>query len=101
MSKHTEGPWEHGTHFAGGTDILAGPIGSRVVVARVIDNSLLPFPEYVANARLIAAAPDLLAALSDLLDWGRENTSPRDENSPHTLLVAALSAIAKAKGETP
>jgi len=49
-----------------------------------------------ANARLIAAAPDLLAALEALTDWGREHTSPRDDNSPHLLLIAAMEAIAKA-----
>ena len=51
-----------------------------------------------ANARLIAAAPDLLAALRDLTDWGCTYTSPLDANSPHGLLIAARVAIAKATG---
>jgi hypothetical protein len=32
-------------------------------------------------------------ALAALLDWGRENTSPRDPNSPHALLVEAAAAL--------
>jgi hypothetical protein len=52
-----------------------------------------------ASRRLRDAAPDLLAALQALLDWGREHTSPRDPNSPHTLLIDAVRAIDKATTE--
>jgi hypothetical protein len=40
---------------------------------------------------------DLINAATDLLDWAREHTSPRDANTPHALLVTlanALTAIA-------
>ena len=54
-----------------------------------------------ANARLIAAAPDLLAALSGLVD-----VQPESETLDHDLngcdgcaLCSARQAIAKAKGE--
>ena len=52
-------------------------------------------PSKIANARLIAAAPDLLEALENL-----ERTAglPAMENDPSR--VAARAAIAKAKGET-
>lgn len=53
----------------------------------------------VADASLLASAPELLKALEDLTNWGRDNTSPLDTNSPHTLLIAAVDAIMKAKGE--
>jgi hypothetical protein len=43
-----------------------------------------------------AAAPQLAAALKDLLNWGREHTSPQDANSPHFLLVAAAKALEEA-----
>jgi hypothetical protein len=49
-----------------------------------------------ANARLIAAAPELAQALKALTKWGRDTTSPRDPNSPHALLVAAVDALQKA-----
>ncbi len=36
---------------------------------------------------------DLLKVLKKIVDWGRENTSPLDANSPHTLLVEASNLI--------
>ena len=50
------------------------------------------------NARIAAAAPELLDALRGLTDWCREHTSPVQENTPHDLIVAAMRAIAKAEG---
>lgn len=55
-------------------------------------------PNVEANAKLVAAAPDLLKALKDLLEWGRDHTSPIDPNSPHQLLVQACNAVIKATG---
>jgi hypothetical protein len=43
---------------------------------------------------------ELLAALKALTDWCREHTSPLDENSPHTLLVDACTAIDKANARS-
>lgn len=49
-----------------------------------------------ANAKLIAAAPELLAALLALLNWGRANLSPLHNPDAHPLLLAAHDAVAKA-----
>ena len=57
MGKHTSGPWEK----AG--QIIVGPV-STVALAQVCEG----VPEWRANARLIAAAPDLLEAC---LQWQR------------------------------
>jgi hypothetical protein len=43
---------------------------------------------------------ELLSALKALTDWGRGHTSPLDENSPHTLLVDACTAIDKANARS-
>ncbi len=43
----------------------------------------------------------LFSALSDLLDWGRNWTSPIDQNSPHKLLIAAHEAIELSKASPP
>jgi hypothetical protein len=52
---------------------------------------------YEAAVRTLAeTAPRqsrLEGVLTALLDWGLENTSPRDANSPHVLLVAAREAL--------
>ena len=48
--------------------------------------------------QLFAAAPELLEALTALLDWCREHTSPIQPNSPHELLVTSCAAIAAAAG---
>jgi hypothetical protein len=48
-------------------------------------------------ARAVNSHKDLVIALERLTEWGREHTSPRDKNSPHALLVAAVAALEKAK----
>ena len=59
--KHTPGPWQV-RHF-NPTEVCDcdGEIRGCSGIARTSTNS--PMPERVANAKLIAAAPDLLAAL--------------------------------------
>ena len=91
--QHTPGPWRYAGH--GGTHCLDA--AGRCIAEAPQPNGM-PESEGIANAHLIASAPDLLAALEALLDWGREHTSPTQPNSPHNLLVAACAAIAKAKG---
>jgi hypothetical protein len=59
---HTPGPWKAHSFSHGLKDV---PVSSETRdVARVLDCA---GPELVSNARLIAAAPDLLAALIDIL----------------------------------
>ena len=57
MSKHTPGPWEE-KHCPDGYGVFSG----KVMVAR-IDNTVGEFNQEKRNARLIAAAPELLEAL--------------------------------------
>ena len=72
MSEHTPGPWtafigddkntvavqvKHPRH--GGTIDLIQWMG--------FDNSAIPYEQHVANANLIAAAPELLEALKDFV----------------------------------
>ena len=67
MTKHTPGPWEIGGSFES-TEVFA-PAASRVSVARCGAEEArgggsyrVSTEEAQANARLIAAAPDLLEA---------------------------------------
>lgn len=88
MSKHTPGPWQ-----ALGRDILsmhAYPRASGPLVCVVDDNDNSKWP---ADAALIAAAPDLLAACEVLLD-----AVARGDHKDKALRTARA-AIAKAKGE--
>jgi hypothetical protein len=59
--------------------------------------TLLRTAEGRAVLALIEAAPEIRTAARDLLDWARENTSPRDPNSPHEILVRLAAALAKAE----
>lgn len=96
---HTPGPWEV-AQYAGDVTMIENrvPTGYGYLLTQVA--RILPVSESAEeNARLIAAAPDLLAALQALTDWGRDHTSPKDPNSPHALLVAARAAIARATGK--
>jgi hypothetical protein len=84
-TQHTPGPWRvrHGVNEA---FIDAPPIVCLAVV-----NSLCDLPKAVAeckaNARLIAAAPELLAALRWVVG---------DDNSDEPCMVAGRAAIEKA-----
>jgi hypothetical protein len=66
MSKHTPGPWEtddHETHWS----IMAGD--QHVADVRAFNSPVTTFAEGDANARLITAAPNLLAACERALAW--------------------------------
>mgnify|MGYP001590670855 CR=1 FL=1 len=98
VTSHTPGPWAVGSSDSPGYmgDLPRGSYyvadGRERVVAE-IDSCGEPLPCLMADARLIAAAPELLVALEALLlscdsdaDWGRAQSQAR-------------STIAKAKGE--
>lgn len=65
--QHTPGPWRMGYGYAT-RDIRSG---HRHIIARVD----VVTEEGEANARLIAAAPDLLAALETLAEWPRHSAT--------------------------
>ncbi|MFN3376347.1 MAG: hypothetical protein ACK40S_07335 [Burkholderiaceae bacterium] len=89
MSKHTPGPWGH--IIADGYTVRhpqiysdTGPVANATFLG---ENHV---DQLNANARLIAAAPELLKALQMLLEF--PNTGPATS--------AARIAIAKATGES-
>ena len=90
-TQHTPGPWNVTGLYVRERD--------GGLVASIIDlwhDQKTPKAEMDANARLIAAAPDLLAALKELL-WGASRTSDGDYSNAFT---AAREAIDKAtKGQ--
>ncbi|MGA1296426.1 MAG: hypothetical protein ACO3X1_14035 [Burkholderiaceae bacterium] len=73
-------------------------IGFRAIVTANGDIICNPSPMGECNARLIAAAPDLLAALEMVSGiWSHDQTA---NVSPHSPLGIVRAAIAKATGET-
>jgi hypothetical protein len=95
MSKHTPGPWKV---EPGG--FVGGPVG-KGRVCQTWNKFEQDFPNAEANARLIAAAPDLLSAAKAKLaacrmDGGCE--SVQDDEYCSYECVALASAIAKAEG---
>lgn len=94
---HTPGPWVAHPDDQGGAGLAAYvPVDapeSRHVVARVVcyDRATDTLP-YQANARLIAAAPDMLAALKNIVHDIRRGNGGND------CLTEAEAVIAKANG---
>lgn len=92
---HTPGPWFFGEESAYGRDIHAG---DRWIASAVGPHSD-PFAtseECIANARLIVAAPDMLAVLENIstnLEAGEVSASILARS-----VIAINAAIAKAKG---
>ena len=101
----TPGPWRWSANPSGGARVDAARIGiadvlSRAGVAHPVQESC------IANARLIAAAPDLYEALEALLDHPvdmganclgscRPGINEHEADCPYSLASAAL---AKARG---
>jgi len=119
MSKHTEGPWrwysDHQYRLVVETEYEleykrgvwnserngyqgTRPVKNRLSIAVVDYASQKAFTvqraEAVANANLIAAAPELLEALDGLMFWLNSGAAPSIN-----AIENARQAIAKAKGE--
>jgi hypothetical protein len=108
--KHTPGPWKHG-----GPTILSG--GAWNLVVAILPTTIDPRPtadaaahtieEREANARLIAAAPDMLQALEhaqSMLETASRYFPKSIKNGDRFSLLNTLAnsvnpALAKARGE--
>ena len=100
-AKHTPGPWEAAIQ-PGCHAVIASLSGGPKAVAIIGNNTPDDGnePMRFANARLIAGAPDLLAALQRIVAvLDKQVASPHlaERASP---LAQAKAAIAKATGET-
>ena len=98
--KHTPGPWllEPRDDGAKGFRLYGadGDLIDCLSASRWIDEQ--DDPEQVANARLIAAAPDLLASVRHLRAFWRPGSN-HDTQEVQYALAAADAAIAKAQGQ--
>ena len=85
MSKHTPGPWEVGINA-----VITTSDGTKVASAVCAIAPPPEFAEVAANARLIAAAPEMLETLKDVYGMKQQNEFYANLLSP---------IIAKATGE--
>ena len=108
MSKHTPGPWRNEHDFA-------SICKDNQTLARLYYGEGRSEFESEANAKLMAAAPEMLEALEAIVEHAKsmQDAWDTDGNQPNTKmhgLAVCLNnragdliekAIAKAKGETP
>jgi hypothetical protein len=100
--KHTPGPWLMAApkdYDSDGIGVMAkNKYGVHYYVARAGYMGSAD-PDYAeANARLISAAPDLLAALQNILDYERDSI-PDAGTYGREVYDAARAVISKATGE--
>lgn len=102
-SKHTPGPWRtsnsYGHVFTGDYKVICKMADNNPLLNWAVEGSSI---ENSANARLIAAAPELLSALKALFEhcsmvhnqWG-DNCNQKQADAA---IVAGRAAIVKAEG---
>ena len=96
-TKHTPGPWKANFVISGAAYIFGGDRN----FARVF-NEWQDEANREANARLIAAAPELLEALESIAEfWNRDQNEKAMIGACWHAIETAEAAIAKAKGEQP
>lgn len=82
MRDHTPGPWN-----VGGANIM-------IMAGEGPDRRAVAFAATDANATLVAAAPDLLAALEAMV-----HMHEHDQSGSGAIVTLARAAIAKARGQ--
>lgn len=114
MTKHTPGPWLFRTaptsaglcHIVSAAD-WKGAFIYGDGIRKGVDDALPKAQELAANARLIAAAPDLLEALQEMVAGDAEAIEDAKRLGvpfPDEMLAAyhkARAAIARATGDQP
>lgn len=94
MNKHTPGPWTNRGRIPQ-PGLPHSTVAAKTLIARVYSEAFGDIEQEEANARLMAAAPELLEALENLLRY-LETDDMRDLD-----MNKARAAIAKATGEEP
>ena len=93
MTQHTPGPWVTDRNQHGECHVM-DEFGIAIADMAVDYSSIKKIEEHEANARLIAAAPELLEALKDMLDGHEDACTGYGEGAADK----ARAAIAKATG---
>lgn len=92
MSKHTPGPWS--------VDDASNVRAGEAMIAQTYRNNIgMSVREELANARLIAAAPELLEVLEDAVKRCKECLEWVVDDDLCAECVVAAAVIRKARGE--
>ena len=104
MSAPTPGPWVVEAHTTYPTDAvrISGPDGFQIAATRQLHeyrpDKTAAWYEARANARLMAAAPDLLEALKGLMDIPSHDGTQETSAKRIAIKRAARAAIERAEG---
>ena len=99
MSKHTQGPWEWcGNDLDGGKHQELSVLEVKVSCAGYCYGGTADIAVSVEDARLIAAAPELLEAL-EMIIAEADSYTKRTGTPVYNWIDCARAAIAKARGE--
>ena len=103
-TQHTPGPWLVGGLMRVDNSFDCTDGDTEIVEITTDDGEFVacvnvPNPNHTANARLIAAAPELLAALGKLLDTYENAGNRYTARERMQAIQDARAAIARAKGE--
>jgi len=96
MNEHTKGEWKFN-----GKDIIVGQNIGQQRICTMIEHREEYKTEDEANARLIAAAPDLLAACEDfmeLAEWDKEKFAYTVSDFCHSQIKKAIAKAISEKG---
>jgi len=93
-TQHTPGPWRLSSGDE--TEIFSG--AKPVARAHCGGLTSVKLPEAEANARLIAAAPELLAALEEMYALYADHAQYDEEGHETAAINSARAAIARATG---
>lgn len=96
---YTKAPWHICEVTGRGLKLIRDENGYCVAEAVKPANSGAAYIDADANAHLIAAAPELLAALELMNELFADHAQYDDEGHETAAIVAMQSAIAKARGE--
>lgn len=98
MSRFTPGPWEAVGNLVRSPMHQPDGLPRGVQIAECMDGYFQPFTEEAkANARLIAAAPELLEALQYLMAWQVKHVDKWN----NTAYDHAYQVVVKATGTAP
>ena len=92
MTSYTPGPWEYSFESVDPEWAIVTTSGGAVIANVNADH------RQEANARLIAASPELLQSLDGVLEWIRHYDVPFDQNPDwNAQKQCAYAAVAKAR----